>query len=254
MNILPKKNWHVLRRENIKKVKEDEKKAEEEERRRIERIHKAEHEIKLEELRKKREEPGSSNTSVPRIKHLNLFEEEEIEGSRERNYEYEKEKKEKIDKLESQLGIKKMFAEGTNELNKKKSWYEKKPIRHYDDFNDSSTEGQKQSWRDMLKERCDKDVEAFKEALMDEIKIQRKKEKRDKKKSRKDKDLFKKKDKKEILKKLREERINREKEEKKRINVLFGIKDEIEKEDEIDKKSDKPIYNSMYHPELARKR
>uniref|UniRef100_A0A0K0EHQ3 CBF1-interacting co-repressor CIR N-terminal domain-containing protein n=1 Tax=Strongyloides stercoralis TaxID=6248 RepID=A0A0K0EHQ3_STRER len=253
MNILPKKNWHVLRRENIKRVKEDEKKAEEIERKRLERIHKAEYEVKLNELRKKKnyDEPGPSNVSFSEIKHINLFEEEEIEGSNEKNDEYEREKKEKIDKFESQLGIKKMFAEGTNELNKKKSWYEKKPIRHYDDFNDLSTEGQKQSWKDMLKERCNKDVEEFKEALLEEIKKQKKKEKKEKKEKKKKKE---KKDKKEIIKKLREERMNREKEEKNRVNILFGIKNEIEKEEDVDRKNTKPIYNSMYHPELARKR
>lgn len=48
--------------------------------------------------------------------------------------------------------------------------------------------------------------------------------------------------------------MNREKEEKNRVNILFGIKNEIEKEEDVDRKNTKPIYNSMYHPELARKR
>uniref|UniRef100_A0A0K0G3E2 Leukocyte receptor cluster member 1 (inferred by orthology to a human protein) n=1 Tax=Strongyloides venezuelensis TaxID=75913 RepID=A0A0K0G3E2_STRVS len=254
MNILPKKNWHVLRRENIKRVKDDEKKAEEEERQRLGRVHRAENEKKLGELRKHRNtsDPGPSSNSS--FKHINLFEEEEIEGSNERNEEYEKEQKQKIDKFESQLGIKKMFAEGTNELNKAQSWYEKKPERHYDDFNDTSIEGKKVSWKDMLKERCSKDVEEFKEALMEEIKRQKEKEKEDKKRRRKDKKSSKRDDKKEKLKKLREDRLKREKEEKRRINVLFGIKEEKEEKNEAEKCDKKPIYNSMYHPELARKR
>uniref|UniRef100_A0A0N4Z9X8 Cir_N domain-containing protein n=1 Tax=Parastrongyloides trichosuri TaxID=131310 RepID=A0A0N4Z9X8_PARTI len=244
MNILPKKNWHVLRRENIQKVRRDEKNAEETERRRLERIQKAEHEVKLQELRKQKIGHNSSPSTF--LKHINLFEDKEIEGNEEKNEEYEKEKKDKINKFESRLGIKKMFAEGTNELDKKKSWYETSPTRFYE----GNHEDGKKNWKDMIKERTDKDKEEFKKMLLDEIKIQKRKDKKKKHISRDEKN----KKKEDTLKKLREERLNREKGEKRKINNLLGIKEELLCiEDTSKTKKSRPMYNSMYHPELARR-
>uniref|UniRef100_A0AC35TQM1 Cir_N domain-containing protein n=1 Tax=Rhabditophanes sp. KR3021 TaxID=114890 RepID=A0AC35TQM1_9BILA len=237
MNILPKKSWHVRKKENVWRVRKDEKKAAEEEQCRLDKIQKAEHEFKINQLRnKKGGDAGCCSKTLDSI-----FSQNEIEHTTTTtNKDYQKEKNAEVDKHESKLGIKKYFAEDTNEFKKTQSWYEKPSAK------------MEKSWKSIEELRSKKDVEQFQEALYDQIrKLKDKKRKKRKHSSsesepesegerlRKKRDLY----------KLRHERLMREKGERTRQNAVLGIKEEKEV-----KKPETQKYNNMFNPEFARKR
>lgn len=125
-NILPKKNWHVLKKENIDRVRRDEARAAEEEKARLRKIAIAEKEARTDLLRDKArasrlsrdaDEAGTSSllpisfTSAslaetnPRT-HINFFKESEAGNSEEKaNEERKREEKEEQEKWERKVGI-----------------------------------------------------------------------------------------------------------------------------------------------------
>lgn len=160
MNILPKKKWHVRTKENMARVRRDEKKAAEKEKQILDRALLADQEDRVRKLKEKasqrygasvfdrpglsEEVPGPSDETA---KHVNLFaalEEEERKNLVSGNAEYLAEKKKEQDEWESKMGtliflpifdfsifsgIMKYLAEGSNELTKQQSWYDKLPDR-----------------------------------------------------------------------------------------------------------------------------
>lgn len=123
-NILPKKNWHVLKKENIDRVRRDEAQAAEEEKARLRKIALAEKEARTELLRDKARanrrdvlEAGTSSTSLPISftssveeaqprTHINFFKESESGNVEEKaNQERKKEEKEEQEKWERKVGI-----------------------------------------------------------------------------------------------------------------------------------------------------
>ena len=62
-------------------------------------------------------------------KKLQDLEQEELKNVGKFNVEHEAEKKKEQQEWESKMGIQKMLAEGSNELSKKKEWYEVLPLR-----------------------------------------------------------------------------------------------------------------------------
>lgn len=125
-NILPKKNWHVLKKENIDRVRRDEAKAAEEEQARLRKIAIAEKEARTELLRDRARagrlsrdavEAGTSSSSLPIAftsaveealprTHINFFKESESGNAEEKaNQERKKEEKEEQEKWERKVGI-----------------------------------------------------------------------------------------------------------------------------------------------------
>jgi len=138
MNILPKKRWHVRSKDNIARVRRDEAKAAEDEKKRLQKSHLAEQEARTCLLRNKaraiydgRSLHGGQKSQGEK-EHINFFKELE-DGeypSQASNEEYEKEKREAMEKYEKQIGYLSYLVDNKNEVSRKCSWYEKIPGRH----------------------------------------------------------------------------------------------------------------------------
>lgn len=126
MNILPKKSWHVLSRDNILRVRRDEAEAKAEEEEKQRRVEIAERESRLGVMRRRahaREEGGEGDHSAPKREggreesnatkndstgdgHINFFADmTQGVGLQLTNTEHEKEKKQEQEKFEKRVGI-----------------------------------------------------------------------------------------------------------------------------------------------------
>ncbi|CAB3407059.1 unnamed protein product [Caenorhabditis bovis] len=244
MNILHHKSWHVRTKANMERVRRDERKAAEEEQRRLDRQIQAENERRMNLLRARADEkldkmfgvPGTStNTQISdSTGHVNLFqdlEREERKNLGTGNKEYEEEKAKEKREWESKMGIQVYFADNTNELEKKKEWYESLPMRRAPD----KTEKPKVK-EDFLMARARLEEENAKKGKKrkrsrgesEEREHKRKKKKKSKKKKRKRdsseereiEELYKS-EKRRKLEELRDARLKRERMEAARTHALL---------------------------------
>ncbi|CAP25666.2 Protein CBG05151 [Caenorhabditis briggsae] len=219
----------------MERVRRDERKAAEEEQRVLDRQIQSENERRINQLRKKADDrmttmfggPTSSGAATKDVSisdetgHVNLFqdlEREERKNLGSGNKEYEAEKAQEKREWESKMGIQVYFADGTNDLAKKKEWYEEMPLRRM-----GAEPKKRRHHRDSSEER-------------------RLEEEYDREKKQK-------------LAKLRDERLKRERIEKGREYALLHPKEmeQKKKEEENERKNGKPRYNSQFNPEFFRK-
>ncbi|XP_022196246.2 leukocyte receptor cluster member 1 homolog [Nilaparvata lugens] len=146
MNILPKKNWHVRKKENIARVRRDEAQAAELEKERLRKIQVAEKEARVQLLKEKsrllypnqsiktgvkRKEKDIDEEQQTSQSHINFFKELEdgLVSFTGTNKDYEKEKKEEGEKYEKQIGYLTYLGQDTVELTGNISWFNKVPER-----------------------------------------------------------------------------------------------------------------------------
>ncbi|XP_071959320.1 leukocyte receptor cluster member 1 homolog [Antedon mediterranea] len=142
MNILPKKSWHVLKKENIERVRRDEAKAAEEEKQRQARVALAEQEARTTRLREKANKrydvtqklshrPGDEEHAVVAIDdqpkgHINFFKDiqegKKIGGV---NAEHEAEKEAEKINYEKKIGLLTYLGQSAAETQTVKPWYMK---------------------------------------------------------------------------------------------------------------------------------
>ncbi|WKX92731.1 hypothetical protein Q1695_010622 [Nippostrongylus brasiliensis] len=280
MNILPKKKWHVRTKENIARVRRDEAKAAEEEQQRLDRAILAENERRLEALRSQAAKRSSdlepftlrSSASISTSTgHVNFFqdlEESERNNFGQGNKEYQEEKRKEQAEWDSKMGIQKSFAEGTNELNKAKEWYEvvSRPWVKETKESVKDTKPSQSDTKERTEERSDKEKHrkrrrtersSSEESSGARSKKKRKKETKKKKKKKKHKhhhsssedeckvDTELEIEKRNKLVALREERIRRERAERHRTQQLLNPTKTTA--------APKQKYNSMFNPDLCRK-
>ncbi|CAJ0581746.1 unnamed protein product, partial [Mesorhabditis spiculigera] len=288
MNILHHKSWHVRTKENIRKVRKDEAEAAEKERRELERQINVVSERRLKVLREQadkrletdfdirpdanpdaEEEPGTSGGHINFFADLERNERKNLGGD---NEEYKQEKAKEKDEWEQKMGILVKLGQDTNELTKKKEWYEVLPKRpkelskperlvfppapKKDAKDDDDEEGRKS--------KKDKKQKKEKKRKKDKKEKHNKKRKRSRSSSSDSSanERKKRKSKQEIeedvaaakkarIAELREERLRREREERGRSwRVLHP---ELAKADDERKEREKPKYNSGFNPHLARR-
>uniref|UniRef100_A0A8R1E0F3 Cir_N domain-containing protein n=1 Tax=Caenorhabditis japonica TaxID=281687 RepID=A0A8R1E0F3_CAEJA len=265
----------------MERVRRDERKAAEDEQRVLDRQIQAENERRINTLKAKADDRmskmfGSSSSSTSTTKdvsisdetgHVNLFQDLEREerknlGSGNKDYEAEKaaEKKE----WESKMGIQVYFADNTNDLNKKKEWYEEMPIRRGPDKETI------EKWKSKNALPCLKRNEEEKKRKRkreegdsddnDRGKKRKKKDKKKKKKKKKHRDSSEERaleeeyerERKQKLVAMREERLKRERAEKSRTHAFLHPEEEKKKKEEEEKRGKKRKYNSQFNPEFFR--
>ncbi|EGT36578.1 hypothetical protein CAEBREN_09747 [Caenorhabditis brenneri] len=264
----------------MERVRRDERKAAEEEQRVLDRQIQAGNERRINQLRARADDRmstmfgASSSTMGPKdvsisdeTGHVNLFqdlEREERKNHGSGNKEYEAEKAQEKKEWESKMGIQVYFADNTNDLNKKKEWYEEMPIRRnlppdkkkFDALPCLDREEEKRKKKRKREENSDdSDDDRRKKHKKDKKKKKKKKHHRDSSEERKLEEEY---DKERKLKmaRLRDERLKRERAEKSRTYDLLHP-EEVEKkrreEKEMEEKSKKKKYNSQFNPEFFRK-
>ncbi|TGZ64507.1 hypothetical protein CRM22_006342 [Opisthorchis felineus] len=149
MNILPKKRWHVLTKENIARVRQDEAQYEEEQRQIKYRAKLAEQESRTETLRKRGYREPATSGSGPHGALLAASSTELIQG----NKEYEAEKKSEKEKQEKAIGLLTYLGQSVLEAGGEKPWYDVPPKQ----LQSSSTEKSrlKDEWEAKKKARAD---------------------------------------------------------------------------------------------------
>lgn len=269
----------------MERVRRDERKAAEDEQRVLDRQIQAENERRLMQLRARADQRmetmfsgGAGSSSAGAAKdvsisdetgHVNLFQDLEREerknyGSGNRDYEAEKaaEKKE----WESKMGIQVYFADNTNDLNKKKEWYEELPLRRAAEPLD------RRKARDALPCLKRKELEEERKRKREDSDSEEKAKKRHKKDKKKKKKKHRHRDsseerqleeeydreRRQKLASMRDERLKRERVEKARAHALLHP-EEIEllqkrkaAEDSEEKRGKKKKYNSQFNPEFFR--
>uniref|UniRef100_A0A1I7UD56 Cir_N domain-containing protein n=1 Tax=Caenorhabditis tropicalis TaxID=1561998 RepID=A0A1I7UD56_9PELO len=270
MNILHHKSWHVRTKSNMERVRRDERKAAEEEQRVLDRQIQAENERRINTLRARADDRmsnmfggggGSSSKDVSisdETGHVNLFQDLEREERKNHgtgNADYEKEKAEEKKEWESKMGIQVYFADNTNDLNKKKEWYEEMPLRRMELPPRSKAKTDALPRMDRKKRDEEEEKEEKRKHKKDKKKKKKKKHRhRDRSEERRLEEEF---DRERKLKtaKMRDERLKRERAEKSRTYALLHP-EEIEKqkkEKEMEEKRGKKTYNSQFNPEFFRK-
>ncbi|KAH8864159.1 Leukocyte receptor cluster member 1 [Schistosoma japonicum] len=128
MNILPKKRWHVLKKENIARVRADEAKYDEEQEKNKFKAQLADQEARVDYLRKQRSSKITSSTSLGELQStstkdiaLNVF-----QG----NTEYENEKKTEQEKKEKEIGLLTYLGQTILDAAGEKPWYDIHPKTH----------------------------------------------------------------------------------------------------------------------------
>ncbi|CAI4222519.1 unnamed protein product [Auanema sp. JU1783] len=270
------------------RVRRDEAKAEEEEQRRLDRAITAENERRLQALRAKADDRMTTmfgrNTEKSSQEdmavstetgHVNFFqdlEREERKNLGSGNKDYEIEKKKEQQEWESKMGIQKMLGEGTNELDKKKEWYENLPglrtapkpivkptapvVSPTTESEEHKKKKKKKKKRKHHKSRSS-DSDSDSDSDSGRKKKKSKKSKKSKKRKRSDSSSE---DEEEKRRKylaakhsqlaiLREERIKRERAERGKTELV--LHPELAKAKE-EPQSKKPKYNSQFNPELSR--
>ncbi|CAI2309057.1 unnamed protein product [Caenorhabditis sp. 36 PRJEB53466] len=264
----------------MERVRRDERKAAEEEQRVLDRQIQAENERRINTLRARADDRvstmfGPSSTSAKDVSisdetgHVNLFqdlEREERKNLGTGNKEYEEEKAKEKKEWESKMGIQVYFADNTNDLNKKKEWYEEMPIRRGPDKETKVAE--KRKARDALPNLRENDEDeewtrkrkrTREESDSEDDRRKRKKDKKKKKKKRKHRDSSEERkleqeydrERKRKLVELRNERMERERAEKAKVHALLHPEVETKKREEEEKKNKKK-YNSQFNPDFFR--
>lgn len=252
MNILHHKSWHVLRKDNIARVRRDEAKAAEAEKNILDRQILAENERRLEKLRARSDArvqstfgmgASSKDTTIQEPSgHVNLFkdwEEEERKNLGSGNKEYEEEKAKEKKEWESKMGIQVYFADGSNEISKSKHWYENIPTRKRPEtkkYEVPVVEDRKEK-KKRKRDRSPEDEEGKKK---------RKKSKKEKKHRERESKEDAEKERKRKIAEMREERIRRERQESARTHALLNP------EAAKAAQPKKPRYSSQFNPGLSR--
>ncbi|CAJ0942128.1 unnamed protein product, partial [Mesorhabditis belari] len=270
MNILHHKSWHVRTKENIRRVRKDEAKAAEDERRELERQLNVQNERRLSALRNQAQErmdnfygSKSGTTDTPdepsSSTHINFFEDlerEERKNLGSGNDDYKKDKEKEKEEWETKMGILVKLAQDTNELSKKKEWYETLPRRKTTLSKPERlvypTSSEKSASQCLPEEKAPK---RKREKSEKKDKKKKKKKKRAKHADSDESDREEKRDEKDSksskLAELREERLRREREEKERSWRVMHP--ELAKQQDKEKERQKPKYNSGFNPHLSRK-
>ncbi|XP_056300974.1 leukocyte receptor cluster member 1 [Pseudoliparis swirei] len=266
MNILPKKSWHVRNKDNVARVRKDEAQAAEEEREAQRRVERAEQEARTEFLRRKsraalpsteenREDEPPTGGSGP-LEHLNLFPFEES-SEKKGNDEYLKDKKAETEKQERAIGL--LVSLGPQPGTEVTPWYMKtgkeieeskekeKEEKKEKDQKKGISEEEKEKRDRRLKDSLDP-LKEMKKALA----VKDRKYRNGKKMEKRDK-WVKKSIGESSIERLRAERLEREAEERRRTKALLDQRSGKGKEAGKDNERERP-YNSVYFPELARKR
>ena len=275
MNILPKKSWHVRKKENIEKVRKDEKEARdqevEEERRRA----MAEREARTGFLRRRARDAAAAaavdaSNSVGSVgerssissgkqvalrpeeppEHFNLF---TTADARMENADNRAEKKAETEKAERKLGVLTYLGESSVELRGKngdKPWYFSLPEQHRlrSGGNDASAAAAASAGKDLKrKERLDplNELNEFVKRSKKDRGDEKKKKKHKKKKEKKEKT------KRKSIEELRAERLEREKRAKVRRNNLLNPQQAAVAEPVADERE--RGYNNQFNPHLTRK-
>lgn len=292
-NILPKKNWHVLKKENIDKVRRDEAIAAEQEKSRLQKIALAEKEARTELLRDKARQgrqvsagpstssalvpaPSASSALVPASSasrtHINFFSETEAgQSSDAANKERELEQKQEQEKWERKVGISVALGQtGDGPLdNQLNPWWmqvketqpkeeeqptRKKVLSHGERFD---AEKQKADQRRKRDEKRKKMMDPMMDVQKHFSKHKKyKKDKYDYVEKKKSHKRVKDKTKSKTVEELRAERLKRESKEKLKAHDLITGKSTIpeKRRKDQEKADDSSFYNSQFFPDLARKR
>ncbi|CAH8872395.1 unnamed protein product [Trichobilharzia szidati] len=128
MNILPKKRWHVLKKENIARVRADEAKFNEEQKKIEIKAQLADQEARVDFLRKQRNNKSSSGSGLAGFQ-LALSKDNVLNVSQ-GNIEYEKEKKEEQEKKEKAIGLLTYLGQTVLDAAGEKPWYDIHPRDH----------------------------------------------------------------------------------------------------------------------------
>nr|CAH8873544.1 unnamed protein product [Trichobilharzia regenti] len=128
MNILPKKRWHVLKKENIARVRADEAKFNEEQKKIEIKAQLADQEARVDYLRKQRKIKSSSASGLDGFQ-LALDKDNVLNVSQ-GNIDYEKEKKEEQEKKEKAIGLLTYLGQTVLDAAGEKPWYDIHPRDH----------------------------------------------------------------------------------------------------------------------------
>ncbi|XP_002741633.1 leukocyte receptor cluster member 1 homolog [Saccoglossus kowalevskii] len=261
MNILPKKSWHVLSKDNIERVRRDEEKAAAEEKEKQRRIALAEQEARTAHLREKarkrhgRDEPTMvdgadssivATTEATELRHPNFF--SEIEEGKKTvgvNKEHEEEKRKEKEKYEKSIGLLTYLGQSSAEAKDAEPWYFKSPSKRKkceEGEDDSTVDRKRKDTLDPLKD-------------MDKYLRKKHKHKHKHKKEKESKERHKhaKADKKTpTIEQLRAERLQRERAERAKANKLLSGESSHSKET-VNTDDRTRRYNSQYNPHLVRK-
>ncbi|XP_070575868.1 leukocyte receptor cluster member 1 homolog [Ptychodera flava] len=272
MNILPKKRWHVLTKDNIERVRRDEEQAAAEEKERQRRIALAEQESRtalLRERARKRHHEDETGGTIATVEegqkgNVNFF--SEIEAGKKTwgvNKEHEEEKRLEKEKYEKKIGLLTYLGESAVETQKTSPWYstipKKQKKKEEEEDNDKAVDVKKKRMMDPMVEmekymkKKSKHKHKHKHKSRPESGTAKEKEKHKHKKHHKDKD---KKSRKPSIEELRAERVRREAAERAKTNrLLSGQSDEGTSggtEAIVDDRQRR--YNSQYNPDFVRRK
>lgn len=271
MNILPHKSWHVRTKKNIARVRRDEERAKKEEEENQRRINLAEHEARIDHLKKKNVSisKSSCNASQTEKKQFNLF--DDFKDKFTSDSEKSKEKKIEQESWEVRTGIF-SYLDGRYKYDQNKNddeWYlkshEERMKLNENNIKDNKNkhdplETMKSYLAVMKKNESSNDIKSNSKCTsinlqMDHFNAKKKKKHKKRKKHKRnissdsssDSDDEKSR-KKLLMENLRAQRLEREKEERKRTMLLLQGNNQIKSEQsEIKQK-----YNSQFNPMIAR--
>ncbi|CAH8609217.1 unnamed protein product [Heterobilharzia americana] len=153
MNILPKKRWHVLKKENIARVRADEAKFNEEQKKVEIKAQLADQEARVDYLRKQRSNKLTSGSSLDGFQ-LTLTKDSVLNVSQ-GNVEYENERKAEQEKNEKSIGLLTYLGQTVLDAAGEKPWYDVHP--------------RTQQKRDIERRKDKEELEIKKKALADPL-------------------------------------------------------------------------------------
>ncbi|XP_003387359.1 PREDICTED: leukocyte receptor cluster member 1 homolog [Amphimedon queenslandica] len=273
MNILPKKSWHVLTRDNLERVRRDEAEAKRQEEEKAKRAALAEQEAKIEFMRKRaREEQqrgqyedlirtgGTSETKAAPVetdRHINFFADMKtgvgLEGSV--NPDHEKELKQEQETWEKKTGILTYLVDKEG-ASSEGPWYAKKKDRK-DKRSHEEKKARMDPLNDMMsyvdaKRKCLDSSSSSSLSTVTPKAATSKDREEPPEKSKKKKKKKREEEKKAVLERLRAERKRREGAEKVRSDALMKKHYGLEEAQERKEEATTGRYNSQYNPHLSR--